>query len=241
MMFCKARLMSDEVYVVATLKPWNLKIYNEVVRHYPGRWHLITEPRELTAEKIQCLNPKYIFFPHWSYMVPEAILSLTDCVCFHETDLPYGRGGSPLQNLICRGHSETVITAIKMSQEIDAGPVYLKRSASLEGLAEEVFIRVAKIIAEMIKEIASNHPIPDPQNGSPSYFKRKKPEDSRIPQDKPTLKELFDHIRMLDAETYPRAFIEYNGFRYEISRPALRTNEILADVRITRIEGEMNA
>ena len=39
------------------------------------------------------------------------------------TDLPYGRGGSPLQNLIVRGHKETKISAIKVVKELDAGPV----------------------------------------------------------------------------------------------------------------------
>ena len=43
------------------------------------------------------------------------------------TDLPYGRGGSPLQNLIVRGHKHTMISAIKCVKELDAGPIYLKK------------------------------------------------------------------------------------------------------------------
>ena len=46
--------------------------------------------------------PKYIFFPHWSKKVDTKIVNNYECVCFHETDLPYGRGGSPIQNLILR-------------------------------------------------------------------------------------------------------------------------------------------
>ena len=42
------------------------------------------------------------------------------------TDLPYGRGGSPLQNLIARGFLETKISAILVEKQLDAGPVYLK-------------------------------------------------------------------------------------------------------------------
>ena len=45
---------------------------------------------------------------------------------------------------------------------------------------------------------------------------------------------------MLDAEGYPKAYLEIGGFRYEISRPALKSDEILADVRITKLEGDRN-
>ena len=102
---------------------------------------------------INKLKPKYIFFPHWSHIVSKEILATTECICFHETDLPYGRGGSPIQNLIARGHKETVVTAFQMVEELDAGPIYYKRKLSLDGLAEEIYNRAAKIVAEMIKDI----------------------------------------------------------------------------------------
>lgn len=232
--------MKNDIYIVATIKPWNIKVYNEIINHYTGEWHLITEPSELTVEKIKLINPKFVFFPHWSHIVPNEILNITTCVCFHEADLPYGRGGSPLQNLISLGHRETVVTALKMSEELDAGPIYLKRPISLEGLAEEIFLRTAYVVAEMIKVIITENPIPFEQVGKPTLFKRRKPSESIIPEDKDNLIELYDHIRMLDAEGYPKAFLESGGFRFEISRPALKTSEILADVRITKIEGDRN-
>lgn len=232
--------MNNENYVVATIKPWNIKVYNEIIKHYPGVWHLITDHRELTAEKIKLINPKFIFFPHWSHIVSNEILRITTCVCFHETDLPYGRGGSPLQNLIALGHRETVVTALKMTEELDAGPIYLKKTLSLEGLAEEIFIRASYIVAEMIKTIIEEDPKPTEQVGEPTLFNRRKPSQSKIPMKKTNLVGLFDHIRMLDAEGYPKAYLEIGGFRYEISRPALKSDEILADVRITKLEGDRN-
>jgi len=225
-----------ENYVVATIKPWNIKAYNEMIKHYQGRWHLITDPRQLTTDKIKVINPRYIFFPHWSNIVSDEILHNFSCVCFHETDLPYGRGGSPLQNLIVRGYRETVISAFKMTKELDAGPIYLKRSLSLEGLAEEIFIRSAYVIAAMIKTIITENPKPKKQVGKPIFLKRRKPDESNIASKKDSLAELFNFIRMLDAETYPKAFLENGGFRYEISRPALKTERIEADVRITKIK-----
>jgi methionyl-tRNA formyltransferase len=225
----------SKVYVVATIRHWNIKVYHEVIKKYPGEWHLITDPKNLNLETIQLLKPRYIFFPHWSHIVPRDILDSAECVCFHETDLPYGRGGSPIQNLIARGHRETVISALRMVEELDAGPIYMKRPLSLEGLGEEIFIRASRIVAEMIKEMIIAEPTPKVQEGRPTVFKRRKPYQSQISMEPKSLLELFDHIRMLDAEEYPKAFIEHGGLRYEISRPALRTEAIEATVVITQI------
>lgn len=38
---------------------------------------------------------------------------------------------------------------------------------------------------------------------------------------------------MLDAEGYPKAFVEVGPFRFEFSRASLRGRDIVADVRIT--------
>jgi methionyl-tRNA formyltransferase len=41
---------------------------------------------------------------------------------------------------------------------------------------------------------------------------------------------------MLDADGYPRAFFNYSGMRFELSRPALYDGRIVADVKITRAD-----
>lgn len=228
-------MSNNKAYIVATIRPWNIKAFEEIISHYSGNWHLITKPDDLTKELIQKLNPRYIFFPHWSHYVSSEILKMTECVCFHPTDLPYGRGGSPIQNLIVRGHSETMISAIRMTKDYDVGPIYMKRPLSLEGLAEEIFIRASKVIAEMILEIITKEPAVKEQKGTPTVFKRRTPEQSEIPNDFKNLKELFDFIRMLDATEYPRAFIKYSDFKLEFSRPALRNDAIKADIHIKKI------
>jgi methionyl-tRNA formyltransferase len=229
--------MDDRNYIVATIKQWNINAFENTIKNYPGNWELITHPEKLTLGRIKEIEPEYIFFPHWNHIVSKDILNFTTCICFHETDLPFGRGGSPLQNLIEQGHRETVISALKMTGEIDAGPIYLKKNLSLEGLAEDIFIRASNIVAEMVKTIIMESPEPKPQTGQVTLFNRRKPEQSKIPLHINHLGKLFDHIRMLDAEGYPKAFLEMDGFRYEFTRPALKSNEIFADVRITEFIG----
>lgn len=225
--------MDPKSYIIATIKPWNLKVFEERFARRSETWHLVTSPLELTLETLRRVKPRYVFFPHWSAKVPSEILAEVECVCFHETNVPYGRGGSPIQNLIARGHRETSVTALRMSDELDAGPIYLQRPLSLEGLGEEIFIRASRLVAEMIEEIVRTEPTPRPQAGDVVVFKRRTPSDSELPRDISDLSKLFDHLRMLDAETYPPAFLDYGDFRLEFRRPALRSRAIEADVRIT--------
>jgi len=166
--------------------------------------------------------------------VPEEIIENFECVCFHMTDVPYGRGGSPLQNLVVRGHRETKLTALRMTAEFDAGPVYLKEPLSLEGSAEEIYLRAANMSALMIQRIIREEPKPLPQQGEVVNFKRRKPEESLI-RNPASLQELYDFIRMLDADGYPHAFLDYAGFRLEFTRAGLYDGRIQADVRITAV------
>jgi len=153
------------------------------------------------------------------------------------TDLPYGRGGSPLQNLIVQGHTETVVSAIQCVKELDAGPVYLKKPLSLLGSAEEIYIRANKLIEEMIVEILREQPQPSVQVGEVINFQRRKPEQGDW-SNVESLEQVFDHIRMLDAEGYPPAFVKVGAFRLEFKRASLRTNCVHADVKIIEERNE---
>ena len=225
-------------YVAAGVKPWNRHVFEDRIAHFPGDWFFVADSEELTAERLGELDPRYVFFLHWSDIVPEEILSAHECVCFHMTDVPYGRGGSPLQNLIVRGHRETKMTALRMVPELDAGPVYMKRPLSLEGsTAEEVFIRSSRLSATMIREIVEKEPEPEPQTGEATTFRRRTPPESEIPA-RDSLQELHDFIRMLDAEGYPPAFIEHEGYRYQFRRSSLYDDRIEVTVTITPLDSE---
>ncbi|MBK9991776.1 MAG: methionyl-tRNA formyltransferase [Verrucomicrobia bacterium] len=227
--------MNEPTYLVVGSKPWNRHVFQTVLRTKPGRWRFISERDELTHARLLADAPHYVFFLHWSWKVPADIVRDFECICFHMTDVPYGRGGSPLQNLIVRGHHETKLTALRMTAELDAGPVYLKRPLSLEGSAEEILMRANTISAAMIEEILQTSSKPTPQSGPVTVFKRRTPAESEVPS-LPSVEAMHDFIRMLDAEGYPRAFIELNGFHYEFSRASLRDGRIAADVTITPIQ-----
>lgn len=151
------------------------------------------------------------------------------------TDVPYGRGGSPLQNLISRGHKTTMLTALRMSETLDAGPVYFKRPLELDGSAEKIFRRASDLSIQMMAEIVGREPKPVPQEGKVTVFTRRKPHQSELPQN-PTAETLYDHIRMLDAPDYPHAFLRYGSWLARFTEAQLDGNSVEARVRFEKSE-----
>ncbi|PKM94930.1 MAG: methionyl-tRNA formyltransferase [Firmicutes bacterium HGW-Firmicutes-1] len=224
--------------VIATVKSWNIKNaleFKQVVSKQVNV-HIIDNKEELNYQKLQELDPEYIFFTHWSWMIPKEIYEAFTCVVFHMTDLPFGRGGSPLQNLIANGIRDTKISALKVDGGLDAGPIYIKETLNLNGTAEEIFIRASNtIFREMIPKILDNKLLPVEQNGEAVVFKRRKIEDGEITDDF-NLEKIYDYIRMLDGEGYPKAYINFGGLRLEFSRASLKNGKIIADVEIKEVD-----
>jgi methionyl-tRNA formyltransferase len=222
--------------IIATIKSWNIKNTKEFIKNNPEyNIKLITNKENLTLKNIEDFNPDYIFFPHWSWIIPEEIYSNYNCIVFHMTDLPFGRGGSPLQNLIVRGIENTKISALKVDGGLDKGDIYLKEDLNLNGSAEEIFIRLSDIIFEkMIPFILNKKPEPQAQKGEVVKFKRRKPAESEIEKNF-SIAKVYDYIRMLDAEGYPKAFIKYGDLKLEFNRAKLTADGIVADVKITEI------
>ena len=51
--------------------------------------HRISEKSELNVDFLKSFNPKYIFFPHWNWIVPSEIYSNYECIVFHTAPLIY--------------------------------------------------------------------------------------------------------------------------------------------------------
>ncbi|APU30969.1 hypothetical protein UYA_15055 [Ectopseudomonas alcaliphila JAB1] len=220
--------LDTPLYLFVSCKDWHSASFDRLRQRSGERWVWVRDPAALDAAVI-AMAPRYIFFLHWNWRVTEQTLLQHECVCFHMTDLPYGRGGSPLQNLIAAGHRETCLTALRMVEELDAGPIYLKKPMTLEGTAQDIYIRAGKLAEDMIAEIISCRPQPTAQQGAVVTFRRRLPAQSRLP-DTGGLEGLYDHIRMLDASGYPPAFIEYGDFCVEFSNAKLDGDQLYAHV-----------
>ena len=211
-----------DTLVIATIKSWNLEnatLFSEQNKDL-YRTVIISNKDELTKTFLDKIKPRYIFFPHWSWIIPTDIYQNFECIVFHMTDLPYGRGGSPLQNLIINKIYKTKISALQVVKELDGGPIYLKNNINIEtGNAQEIFCSISKkIFSEMIPYILKNNPTPQQQKGTGVQFFRRKPHHSNLLETKAeTIRDCYDFIRMLDGEGYPQAFIDLDGCKITFS------------------------
>lgn len=218
--------------VIVSNKEWHKRFIPEIEARTGVKIVYLSHREEVAAEQFSVLHPRYIFFTHWSHIIPASVYEAFPCIVFHMTDLPFGRGGSPLQNLIVRGIYETKLSALRCTKELDGGDIYLKRSLSLWGSAEEIYLRAAELSKEMMIEILTRDIRPMPQQGEIVTFRRRHPADGDI-STLGSLEKVFDFIRMLDADTYPPAFLETERLHLDFRRASLRNGYLEADVRIT--------
>lgn len=219
-------------YCLVTAKNWHGELFDNLQSRINEDWTLISDKSLFTKDYLKEKDFDKIFIPHWSHIIGSDIYNNFECIVFHMTDLPYGRGGSPLQNLIVNGHKATKISAIKVSKGIDTGDVYLKMPLTLEGTAAEIFLRAIPVIEKMIINIIENDIKPEPQDGDIVHFKRRTPEDGNI-EELISTKDVYDYIRMLDCEGYPSAFLESENIKFEFSNAKLNSDgSVNANVRI---------
>ena len=220
--------------VIVNSKQWfsllnSIKNNNEIL--------FISDKEKLNYQTLDKFDPDIIFFIHWNWIVPTEIHEKFLCIVFHLAPLPYGRGGSPIQNLILRKFKNAPICALRMTEELDAGPIYLKKNISLDGKLSEIFARMNLILNEMMDILITELPTPKKQTGQKYVFKRLGNEDNKLPQNL-TLESLFDRIRMLDDKDYPNSFIEYGNLKIEFSDASFEKNELIckAKINIKKIE-----
>ncbi|GFI12428.1 methionyl-tRNA formyltransferase [Lachnospiraceae bacterium] len=195
-------------YVIATIKSWNINNCRKLAEQFPDHnFRIVTEKEELTYKTLSDIKPEFVFFPHWSWLIPEEVYEHFNCVVFHMTDLPFGRGGSPLQNLLVRGIYHTKITAIKVEAGLDTGDIYLKEPLDIStGSADEIFSKISDIVfGRMIPRFIEEKLLLMHQEGEPAVFSRRRPEQSEIPEGL-SQRQIYDYIRMLDGEGYPAAY-----------------------------------
>lgn len=224
------------MFIFASMKDWNKESFDKILQNSNEQGIYVSSTKELEQALIKFTNPSWVFFAHWSNIIPKKICDNINGVIFHCTDLPYGRGGSPLQNLILLGHTKTKLTAIRLSEKIDSGNILIQSDLSLEGNASQIFKRISLILVDQCIKLLANDYCEKPQSGDIVYFKRRKPEESNIMSNQfNSINDFYNFIRMLDCETYPRAYIEKSGYQIEFSEANYITqDELECKVRISK-------
>jgi methionyl-tRNA formyltransferase len=221
-------------YVVASSKDWFQE--HPKTREYSSLNIIeIKTKNDLNLELLEKFNPRYIFFPHWNWKVDSEIFERYECVVFHTAPLPYGRGGSPIQNLILRNIEKTPVCALRMTEILDGGPIYDSIEVALDGTITEIFSKIAVCVEKLIIKICQENIEPKEQSGAVVTFNRLTYADNELKSEY-SIKELYDRIRMVDGEGYKSAYINFGDYRIDITDSQIENNEIVAKIRLYRDE-----
>lgn len=144
----------------------------------------------------------------------------------HESNLPHGKGWSPVQWQILNGSNSISVSLLEAVDKVDSGDIWKKEIVELEGheLADEINEQIFPIKLDLmdfaVKNMNSINKTVQKEINEP-YFPRRTPEDSEI-DITTSISEQFNLLRIADNERYP-CFFNYKGHRYKISLTKIYT------------------
>lgn len=134
----------------------------------------------------------------------------------HGSDLPKGRGWSPIFWQILEGQDKIPIVLFEAKPDVDSGVVYFKDYLIFQG--HELHNEIREIQAEKSIELCLrfldnyNNLHMTAQVGEPTYYKKRNPKDSELDVNK-TIADQFNSLRIASNESYP-AFFHYKNHKY---------------------------
>ena len=150
---------------------------------------------------------------------PEFLSQARLSLCVHESELPLGKGFSPLTWQIIEGQNVIPVNLFYAIIDGDAGPVVYREKMTFEGheLIDEMREVQGNMTIDMCMRYLSEEipPLGDHQVGEPSCYRRRKPEDSQLDPNQ-SLAAQFDQLRVVDNNRYP-AYFYLRGKKYSIT------------------------
>jgi len=134
----------------------------------------------------------------------------------HASDLPKGRGFSPVAWQVAQGCNDIPLCLLHAVDGVDAGPVVYRDHIHLVGheLLDEIHVRQAEAVnALCLRYLRDPEPPPGtPQSGEPSVFPRRTRRDDELDVEQ-SLAALFDRLRVADNDKFP-AYFRLHGHTY---------------------------
>jgi len=129
----------------------------------------------------------------------------------HESNLPKGKGFSPVQWQLIKGKTKLTICLVEASHgvRVDSGRIYLKSNFKIPETSLLPEIRKYQFLAtiNIIKKFLKIYPniYPKKQRGQSTYFKKRTLLDNEININK-SIKKNFNLMRIADNDRYPSYF-----------------------------------
>jgi len=139
----------------------------------------------------------------------------------HASDLPLGRGWSPHIWRILEGAEDIVLSLIEANDKVDTGRIWkqikipVAKHALWNEINELLFSAEIELINFAVREHKTVTPFEQDVLLKPTYYPRRKPEDSRL-DPRLSIEAQFDKIRVCDPIRFP-AFFELHDTTYKIT------------------------
>lgn len=139
-------------------------------------------------------------------------------IVVHESDLPKGKGWSPVSWQVLEGINSIPVTLFEANKDIDSGIIYFQDFIELDGLEllDEIKTKQGLITNRLIEKFIASYPVIKgrKQVGKSTFYKKRTSKDSELDINK-TIKEQFNLLRIVDNKRYP-AYFTINGKKYTL-------------------------
>ncbi|MGR2736823.1 formyltransferase family protein [Billgrantia sp. Q4P2] len=195
------------------------------VNAWLARWlaqHQAAHNIELCRDRQELPGGDILFLISCSQIIDAATRSrYQHTLVLHASDLPQGRGWSPHVWALLEGARTITVSLLEAEDEVDTGAIWAKRSFQVppHALHDEIhqllFDTELALMDEALFLIQANtQPVPQSENITPTYYRKRSPTDSEVDPTRP-LCDLFNVIRVMDPERYP-AYFRLHGHTYII-------------------------
>ena len=179
-------------------------------------------------ETLRELAPDVNVTVAYGRIIPREVLELPrlGSINVHPSLLPKYRGASPITSAILNGETETGVTIMYQSMELDAGDLILQRRVPIapEDTARTLYDRLARLgadaLVEALRLVAAGRAPRIPQDhAAATYAGKLEKEHGRIDWAKPA-RELVNLIRAMDP--WPSAYTMHRGRLLKVWRASVR-------------------
>ena len=179
--------------------------------HDSGLLH--PQPRfniSLIHDPEQVVDAHIVFVLGYTKILDNSFLSKNELtLVVHESELPSGRGFSPVQWQILEGKTSVPVCLIEASEQVDAGDIIGRASIELDGyeLYDEIRDKQAKATIEVLREFLHKYPSfnREAQTGTAGVYPRRLKSDSELDVDA-SIRDQFDLLRVSNNEEWPSHF-----------------------------------
>ena len=202
----------------------------------------VAQPEKIAdfTSDIKNLKPDLGIIAAYGQILPKDILAIPQYgfLNVHPSLLPRHRGSSPIQYTILSGDQKAGVTIIRISEEVDAGPILAQKEIEISqketfsSLHDKLAELGAELLIESIPKLLTGKLPPLPQDETKAtYTKILKKDDGKIDWQKPA-KEIDRQVRALNP--WPGTYAIYKGKRLKI----LKAEELGGKLTILQVQLE---